>query len=116
MLPGTQLVDPRNGNPVPGNVITSPDQVGLNIGKLYPAPSVTTTCPDIPAPYNYEAAQSSTSKSDQYNVRVDHKNQLERSVFGRYTAMKQYSADPWENVCVYRFRDMVKLVLRCTRT
>ena len=96
LLPGTQLVDPRTGIPVSGNVITSPNQIGLSIGKLYPAPCVTTTCPNIPAPYNYEAAQSATTKSDQYNVRVDHRISPKDNVFGRYTAMKQYMADPWE--------------------
>jgi hypothetical protein len=71
-LSGVQLVNPNNGQPIPGNILQnaglSIDPVAQGLLKFIPLPNVTGTARDAP---NFHFVTSTLNDSDDLNIRVN---------------------------------------------
>src|SRR6478735_9044452 len=80
LLPKTALKDPRNGNPLPGNIVPAAaiDPVSAKMVALYPLPN-------LPGEINnflYNPVQ--TNRVDQFNIRSDYRTNRS-AIFGRFS-------------------------------
>jgi hypothetical protein len=89
-----QLVDPRTGLPIPGNVISPAlrDQAGAAIARFYPAPD------DRGAAGPSVATVSPLHQHDggQFTFRVDHRLGTRAQLFGRYTRAADDRFNPFD--------------------
>ena len=71
-LTGVQLVNPNNGQPIPGNILQnaglSIDPIAQGLLKFIPLPNVTGAAPDAP---NFHFVTSTLNDSDDLNIRLN---------------------------------------------
>ncbi len=71
-LTGAQLVNPNNGQPIPGNILQNAglviDPIAQGLLKFIPLPNVTGAAPDAP---NFHFVTSTLNDSDDLNIRVN---------------------------------------------
>jgi len=69
---GIQLVNPNNGQPIPGNILQSAglaiDPIAQGLLKFIPLPNVTGAAPDAP---NFHFVTSALNDSDDLNIRLN---------------------------------------------
>ena len=71
-LTGVQLINPNNGQPIPGNILQnaglSIDPIAQGLLKFIPLPNVTGAAPDAP---NFHFVTSTLNDSDDLNIRLN---------------------------------------------
>jgi hypothetical protein len=91
---GVTVIDPRTGQPFPGNRI--PDNrispIAKQVLDLYPLPNASTSATLQTA--NYIQNYKNDLNSNQYDVRLDHYLTPAQSLFGRFTSKKVSTNEP----------------------